>query len=52
MAAKIFTLSSDILIYPGHGDDGVLEDSKKDYAIFASKEHDANLCGDVEWVKH
>ena len=52
LTTKIFTLSSGILIYPGHGDDGVLEDSKKDYAIFASKEHDANLCGDVEWVKH
>ena len=49
---SIFTLSSEIIFYPGHGDDGRLEESKRDYQLFASGEHSSDLHGDVEWLKH
>lgn len=36
-------------VLTGHGDNTTIGDSKKEYAIFESKEHPAGLCGDVTW---
>jgi glyoxylase-like metal-dependent hydrolase (beta-lactamase superfamily II) len=47
---KIFTLPDDTQIFPGHGDSTVLKEEKDKYAIFASKTHDSNLCGDIVWL--
>ena len=52
LTTSIFPLSSEMGFYPGHGDDGKLGDAKRDYALFASKEHSSDLHGDVEWLKH
>jgi glyoxylase-like metal-dependent hydrolase (beta-lactamase superfamily II) len=49
ITTKLFALPDDTLIHPGHGDGGVLGQSKRDYAVFASKEHPTDLCGDVTW---
>jgi glyoxylase-like metal-dependent hydrolase (beta-lactamase superfamily II) len=46
---KIFPLPDETKVYPGHGDSTVLGKEKGEYAIFASRPHDANLCGDVVW---
>lgn len=50
LEAKIFVLPDDTEVYPGHGDATVLGKEKKEFAIFASKPHDPNLCGDVLWL--
>lgn len=47
---KIFVLPNETEVYPGHGDATVLRKEKKEFAVFASKPHDPNLCGDVLWL--
>jgi hydroxyacylglutathione hydrolase len=48
---KILVLPDDVRIYPGHGEPTVLEKEKNEYAVFSSKPHAPNLCGDVLWLK-
>lgn len=48
---KLFVLNDDVTIYPGHGDDGDLKTAKQEYGVFASRQHPADLCGDVLWLK-
>ena len=47
---KLFVLPDDTEVYPGHGDATVLGKEKKEFAVFASKPHNPNLCGDVLWL--
>lgn len=47
---RLFVLPDDTQVYPGHGDGTVLGKEKKEFATFASKPHDPNLCGDVLWL--
>jgi hydroxyacylglutathione hydrolase len=47
---KILTLPGDTEIYPGHGDGTTVKNAKKEYAVFSSREHPADLHGDVIWV--
>ncbi|MFC1991320.1 MBL fold metallo-hydrolase [Chloroflexota bacterium] len=47
---KIFILPDDTLIYPGHGDSTVLKKEKEEFAVFSSRQHDPNLCGDIVWL--
>lgn len=49
ITSKLFELPDDTIIHPGHGDDGRIGDSKREHAVFASKEHPADLSGDVTW---
>lgn len=51
ITTRLFPIGDDVNIYPGHGDDGSLKSSKGEYEVFASKEHPADLAGDVEWLK-
>ncbi len=46
---KILTLPDDTAIYPGHGDATTVKKSKEEYAVFASRKHPDDLCGDVTW---
>ncbi len=48
--SKLLVLPDDTGVYPGHGDATVLGKEKKEFAVFASKRHDPNLCGDVLWL--
>ena len=50
ITTKLFTLGDDLAVYPGHGGDGDMRSSKEEYAVFASKEHPADLSGDVLWL--
>ena len=36
-------------VYPGHGDNTTIANSKREHAVFASKTHPADLHGDVTW---
>ncbi len=49
ITSKLLVLPEEIAFHPGHGDDGTIGQSKREYAVFASKEHPADLCGDVTW---
>jgi glyoxylase-like metal-dependent hydrolase (beta-lactamase superfamily II) len=47
---KIFALPADTQIYPGHGDSTILKKERDKFAVFASRPHASNLCGDVLWL--
>ncbi|MFH1651695.1 MAG: MBL fold metallo-hydrolase [Chloroflexota bacterium] len=49
LETKIFVLPGGTKVYPGHGDDTVLEVEKEAYRKFAARKHDPGLCGDVLW---
>ncbi len=49
ITSKLLVLADETAVHPGHGDDGSISQSKREYAVFASREHPADLCGDVTW---
>lgn len=51
ITSRLFTLPDETLVLPGHGASTTIGASKAEYAVFASRAHDAGLCGDVSWVE-
>ncbi len=49
IVARLLTLNDGVAVYPGHGDNTSIGAAKREHAVFASKEHGAELCGDVTW---
>lgn len=49
ITSRLYTLKDNVKVLPGHGDDTTIGASKKEYEVFASKEHPKDLCGDVLW---
>ena len=49
ITSKLLTLPEDTAVYPGHGDNTTIGASKREYAVFAAKQHPADLSGDVTW---
>jgi glyoxylase-like metal-dependent hydrolase (beta-lactamase superfamily II) len=47
---KIFVLTDDTRIHPGHGDSTMLRKEKEEFAVFSSRSHSPGLCGDVLWL--
>ena len=47
---KILVLPDDIQIYPGHGEATTIKKAQDEFAVFSSRPHDPNLCGDVLWL--
>jgi len=47
---KILALPDDMQIYPGHGDSTMVKKVKDEVAIFSSRPHNPDLCGDVLWL--
>ncbi len=50
ITSKIFPLDDDTRIYSGHGDPTVLKKEKEEFAVFSSRPHKPDLCGDVLWL--
>ena len=48
---KLLTLPDDVLVYPGHGDDTTIVEARRREAVYASKEHPADLFGDIDWLE-
>ena len=46
---KILVLPPDTVIYPGHGDETTVEESRREYDIFRGSSHGKDLHGDVVW---
>ena len=51
ITGKLLVLPDDTAVYPGHGDDTSIGEAKRQYAVFASKSHPEDLCGDVSWLE-
>ncbi len=50
LVSKIFTLDDNTQLYPGHGEPAVLKKEKAEFAVFSSRPHAPELCGDVLWL--
>ena len=51
ITSVLFALPDETEVLPGHGDGTTIGEAKKEYAVFAAKEHPADLCGDVNWAQ-
>jgi glyoxylase-like metal-dependent hydrolase (beta-lactamase superfamily II) len=49
--AQLYTLPDETVIYPGHGGRTTIGASKAEYALFAARDHDPDLHGDVLWLE-
>ena len=52
ITSKLHTLPDATVVLPGHGDRTTIGESKAEYEVFASKEHPADLHGDVLWMEN
>ena len=50
ITGKLFAMDDDTQVYPGHGNPTSLKKEKDEFAVFSSRPHDPNLCGDVLWL--
>ena len=47
---KLFGLSDQTQVYPGHGEATTIKEAKQQYEVFTARPQDPNLCGDVVWL--
>jgi glyoxylase-like metal-dependent hydrolase (beta-lactamase superfamily II) len=50
ISTKLLTLPGAVAVHPGHGDDSTIATSLAEYEIFAAKDHNPDLYGDVTWL--
>jgi len=48
---KIFVLSDEVHVYPGHGEETVLKREKDEFQVFSSRPHSPGLYGNVMWLE-
>ena len=48
---RLYALPDDTVIYPGHGGQTTIGVSRQEYAVFAGRDHDPDLHGDVLWAE-
>ena len=46
---RLFMLPDETPVLPGHGDNTTIGQARREYAVFASRPHPPDLCGDVLW---
>jgi glyoxylase-like metal-dependent hydrolase (beta-lactamase superfamily II) len=50
ITSRLHTLPDGTNVLPGHGEGTTIGESKREYAVFASRSHPGDLCGDVTWA--
>jgi hydroxyacylglutathione hydrolase len=50
ITTRLHVLDERTTVYPGHGDNTTIAESRREYADFASRDHDPDLYGDVLWT--
>jgi glyoxylase-like metal-dependent hydrolase (beta-lactamase superfamily II) len=50
ITTRLHTLPEGTEVFPGHGDGTTIGASKREYAVFATRDHPEDLCGDVTWA--
>ena len=50
ITTKILVLPDDTRVFSGHGDLTILKKEMEEIAVFKSRNHDPNLCGDIVWL--
>ena len=50
IVSRLHVLPDATRVHPGHGASTTIGASKQEYAVFAAKQHDPALCGDVLWL--
>lgn len=48
---RLYTLPDETVVLPGHGDGTTIAASREEYAVFAAKQHEDDLHGDVLWLE-
>ncbi len=51
ITSRLHALDGGTLVLPGHGPGTTIEASRAEYEVFAAKEHDPDLHGDVLWAE-
>lgn len=51
ITSRLYPLGDETAVLPGHGDPTTIGASKAEYEVFASREHPADLQGDVLWTE-
>lgn len=51
ITSRLYVLPPETLVLPGHGASTTIGQSRAEYEVFASKEHPADLSGDVVWLE-
>ena len=51
ITTRLYPLADQTVVLPGHGDATTIGESKAEYEVFASREHPADLHGDVLWAE-
>ncbi|MYD66249.1 MAG: MBL fold metallo-hydrolase [Chloroflexi bacterium] len=51
ITSRLHTLPPETVVLPGHGGGTTIGESIAEYEVFASKEHDPDLHGDVLWLE-
>jgi glyoxylase-like metal-dependent hydrolase (beta-lactamase superfamily II) len=50
ITSRLHTLPQETAVLPGHGAGTTIGESRREYAVFASRSHPPDLCGDVTWA--
>lgn len=50
ITGKLFIMDDNTRVYPGHGNPTLLKKEKDEFAVFSSRPHDPDLCGDILWL--
>ena len=48
---KLLTLEENTVVYPGHGENTTIRDTKREFSLFESRPHLQSLCGNVLWSR-
>jgi hydroxyacylglutathione hydrolase len=51
IVSSLYVLPDEVQVFPGHGANTTIGQSKQEYAVFAARQHDPDLSGDVLWLK-